>query len=93
MDIVLEVVDTFLLDIVYAKLLPANSRQIFQQPVENVATTTFSSMREAPTPFRQATQLFTLEPSKYAYLSSLPRDNPWRQGLSLYLITWYVYRI
>ena len=90
MDIVLEVFDTFLFDRLYATLLPASSMQHVKAAVQNVATSTFSSMREMPTPYQPATQLFHFKPSELAYMSVWARDNLWRQALSLYLITWYV---
>jgi Delta7-sterol 5-desaturase len=92
MDIVLEIFDTFLFDRLYATLLPVttatgngNGRSFIK-----VATSTFSSVREMPTTVHSASQFFHLKPSEYAYMSAWPRDNTWRQGLSLYLITWWV---
>ncbi|KAI5285828.1 c-5 sterol desaturase [Ascosphaera acerosa] len=38
--------------------------------------------------YRPSTELFTLEPSKWAYLSVFPRDNAFRQTLTLFMITW-----
>lgn len=35
-----------------------------------------------------ASQYFSVEPSEYAYMSQLPRDNFYRQLISLYLLTW-----
>lgn len=87
MDVVLEVFDTFLLDRLYAAALPA-STATYGKTVVKDATATFSSMRELPTPMARTNQLFQLEPSRYAYMSQWPRDNIWRQGISLYLITW-----
>ena len=47
-------------------------------------------MREMPTPsYHAASQFLQLKPSDFAYMSAWPRDNVWRQTLSLYLITWY----
>ena len=90
MDIVLEIFDTFLLDRFYATLYPATASVAVKQAIEGAAapTSTFSSMRELPTAFQPTTQFFSLDPSPYAYLSAWPRDNIYRQGLSLYLITW-----
>ncbi|KAL8746812.1 MAG: hypothetical protein Q9190_001217 [Brigantiaea leucoxantha] len=45
-------------------------------------------MREVPTIIQPSSQFFHLEPSRFAYMSAWPRDNVWRQALSLYLITW-----
>lgn len=93
MDIVLEVFDTFIADYCYAKLLPATGSSVLSNTAKYVASSTFSSLREGATPapeyaYIPATSLFSLEPSKYAYQSALPRDSIYRQGLSLYLITW-----
>lgn len=88
MDVVLEVFDTFLFDRLYAAALPASAPSYAHNGVKE-ATATFSSMREHPTAIARTNQLFQLEPSQYAYMSQWPRDNVWRQGLSLYFITWY----
>ena len=93
MDIVLEIFDTFIFDRLYAQLLPAAaaaaaaSSSGAQNAVKD-ATSTFSSMREVPTPYQAASQFLQLEPSAWAYMSAWPRDSVWRQTLSLYLITW-----
>ena len=89
MDVVLEVFDTFLFDRLYAVILPGVSLTSgTKQRVRNHASSTFSSVREHPTAIPRTNQFFQLEPSQYAYMSQLSRDNIWRQGLSLYLITW-----
>ena len=88
MDIVLEVFDTFLFDRFWATVYPATTLTHTQNVIKE-ATATFSSMRELPTPIQPATHFFNLTPSKYASLSQWPRDNIWRQFLTLYLITWY----
>jgi len=89
--VVLEVVDTFLFDRIYATLLPASPAVIAANlAAKDAPTSTFSSMREGPTPFhfQPASQLLSFEPGPYAYMSSWPRDDAWRQAISLYLITW-----
>lgn len=86
MDIVLEVIDTFLGDHIYAKLLPAEVLQNEFGPVSNPTD-------ERPSPpwsYEPATAYLHLEPSKAAYMSSWPRDNIYRQAASLFLITWCV---
>ena len=89
MDVVLDIFDTFLLDRLYASLLPATSYDVSRNIAKDAAaTTTFSSMREAPTPYNFASQYIQLEPSVYAYMSAWRRDDIYRQMLSLYLITW-----
>ena len=88
MDIVLEVIDTFLFDRLYATLLPASSVNAAKAAIKDAATSTFSSVREMPTAYHAASQFLQLEPSQFAYMSAWPRDCIWRQALSLYLITW-----
>ena len=86
MDIVLDLADYLFFDILYAKLFPP----IGKQPAVR-RTPTFSSAREAPTPihYQLATQFLKLGRSSFTHSSSLPRDNVYRQALSLYLITWF----
>ncbi|CAF9906368.1 c-5 sterol desaturase [Imshaugia aleurites] len=87
MDIVLEVLDTFLFDRFWSTIYPASTWNHPKNAVKD-ATTTFSSMRELPTAIHSSTHFFQLAPSRYAYMSEWPRDNIWRQFFSLYLITW-----
>ena len=87
MDVILEVFDTFLFDRFYATVLPG-STPILENSIVKDATATFSSRREIPTVIPRTNQLFQLEPSQYAYMSQWGRDNIYRQGASLYLITW-----
>jgi lathosterol oxidase len=90
MDIVLEVFDTFLFDAVWATVYPGSPSHPSLKNSQNAASATFSSMREVATARpKPSTQFFQLEPSKYAYMSAWPRDNICRQGITLYLITWY----
>lgn len=88
MDIVLEVFDTFIFDRLYATILPTTATTLIGRNSPKYATSTFSSLRELPTAVHSVSQFFQLRPSEYAYRSAWPRDNIWRQGLSLYLITW-----
>lgn len=95
MDIILEVVDTLLLDRVYATLLPASTSQYLNYKISNATTSTFSSLREGATPspqytyiFEPASRLVSLTPTDWAYMSSWPRDNVYRQGISLFFIVW-----
>ncbi|KAI9796820.1 MAG: c-5 sterol desaturase [Piccolia ochrophora] len=98
MDIVLEVFDTVFLDRLYATLLPTSLWSVLQDSAAQVSTggtasaiATFSSAREQATTayeYRAASQYLQLQPSKWAYQSAWPRDNVYRQALSLYLITW-----
>ena len=85
MDIVLELIDTFIADNAYAYFFPIQLGSSVL-PKETVAN---SSIREiSPWKWQPATKLFHVEPSQNAYMSSLTRDNPYRQLVTLYLITW-----
>ena len=95
MDIVLELFDTFAFDFIYSTILPASTPSAVFQSGKHAASSTFSSMREGATPiagysYQPATTYYSLEPSKYAFMSAWPRDNTYRQAISLYFITWYV---
>ncbi|KAL6706691.1 c-5 sterol desaturase [Coniothyrium glycines] len=90
MDIVLEIADTFIFDPLYATLLPAHASAA-------TPNATFSSLRQEPTAYalppttwqyEPATKYFSIEPSKYAYMSRWARDDWERQALTLFLITW-----
>src|SRR5271170_3674963 len=89
MDIVLEIFDTFGFDYFYSAILPAGPA-----PYDLLGNGTSNSIlpRSALSTWRykSATQFFSLTPHEAAYSSSWNRDNPYRQGLSLFLITWYV---
>ena len=91
MDVILELFDVFVGDRMYAAALPAS---LTESP--NWATliddynNTLSLFGNAQTfVYKPATAYLYMEPSKYAYLSVWPRDNIFRQALSLFLITWY----
>ena len=90
MDVVLEVFDTFLLDRIYAAAYPAATHS--QSNLKIAPNGTFTSASQQPTPYmyQPASQFLYLEPSTYAYQSAWPRDNVYRQALSLYSITLYV---
>ncbi|CAG9973313.1 unnamed protein product [Clonostachys byssicola] len=80
MDIVLEVVDTFVGDRIWASVLPAPHLQA--GPGSNV-TAPLTSWEYKPTSPR-----FYFEPSQYAYESAWARDFVLRQAVSLFFITW-----
>ncbi len=100
MDIVLEVLDAFLFDRVYATLLPASPQAVSISAAKHAAAAaartaanaTFSSMRELPIDagyqYRPASQYLQVPPSEYAYLSAWPRDNIYRQLASVIFIGW-----
>jgi hypothetical protein len=92
MDIILEIVDTYLFDPLYAKLLPGASPPSFG------ANATYSSFKAEPTSYavphatwqyEPSTHYFSLQPSQYAYMSAWARDDWRRQAVTLFLITWY----
>jgi lathosterol oxidase len=90
MDIVLEVFDTLLADRLYATLLPASlsSSTTFASKYDANSTLSFFSDAQSYL-YEPSSRYLYLEPSKYAYMSAWPRDNIYRQAVSLYLITWY----
>ena len=93
MDFVLETFDTFLLDRLYATLLPASPKQQVPRQYPNG---TYSSLRQMPTGgyvYEPASQYLNFEPSDFAYMSQWSRNNIFRQALSLYLITWSVIHV
>ena len=87
MDIVLEAFDTFVFDRIYAELLPAVLGTVTQSKF--VANATFTSVRQSPTGYQYeaASHFLSFEPSDFAYMSQLPRNNIFRQAISLYAIT------
>lgn len=87
MDIVLEVLDTYALDHVYATAYPARPAPYdypFPPSNETQSQQVFSSWTYKP-----ATIYFSTTPGPYAYMSAWPRDNIWRQSLSLFFTVWY----
>jgi lathosterol oxidase len=88
MDIVLELTDTFIADYAYAYLYPFRP-DLYEFPhasaVNTSSTKAFSSWTYKP-----ATQFLQVQPSRAAYMSSLDRDNIYRQLATLFFITWSV---
>ncbi|KMU78555.1 C-5 sterol desaturase desaturase [Coccidioides immitis RMSCC 3703] len=87
MDVVLEVLDTFLFDYLYALAAPASQLGplAYSQIPDGLNKTASAAGGFF---YRPASQYLYLEPSKYAYMSALQRDNVYRQGFSLFIITW-----
>lgn len=87
MDVVLEVFDQFVLDRLYSQLHPA---VLAPQLTYNGNATSYSFADKPMHVYQPSTQYFpiAMQPSQYAYMSAWPRDNIYRQGLSLYMITW-----
>ncbi|KAI6353541.1 hypothetical protein MCOR25_008945 [Pyricularia grisea] len=83
MDIVLEITDTFLWDYMYAFAAPATAPPYDYPNLSNGTAVAHNGWEYKP-----STAFFSLQPSQAAYQSSLPRDNIYRQGFSLFLIYW-----
>ena len=77
MDIVLDVIDTFALDRLYATVLPASQAQL---TANKPLLSTYNQIVSRYVP---------LQPSSWAIRSSWVRDDIRRQSLSLFFITWY----
>lgn len=84
MDITLEFVDTFLFDSIYAKLHPAR----LPYNLESSNVTNWQSV--SPWQYKPSNSFLTFTPRQEAYMSAWPRDNLYRQTITLYLITWWV---
>ncbi|KAK2007027.1 hypothetical protein LZ32DRAFT_663160 [Colletotrichum eremochloae] len=84
MDVVLEIIDTFIGDKLHDTLLPAHATPYdFPNYTVNATALPLSIWKYKP-----STYMFSLEPSEAAYMSAWPRDNIFRQFTSLFLITW-----
>ena len=79
MDIVLELFDTYLFDRIYSTLLPVSGPLSLKQAGQDVVSQ-YS--------YQPASQILGFPPTEWAYRSAWPRDNIYRQALSLFLITW-----
>ena len=104
MDVVLEVFDTFVLDCIYANVLPIHPSASSVDPVSTIASSwkgyadingTYAASNAAGGDFARsgwlfqpASQYLSVQPSEYAYMSRWDRDNIYRQAASLYLLTW-----
>lgn len=89
MDIVLEIFDTFGFDYFYSAILPAGPVP-YDLTGNGTGNSTLPRSALSTWQYKPATQYFSLTPHEAAYSSSWNRDNPYRQGLSLFLITWFV---
>jgi lathosterol oxidase len=86
MDVVLELTDTFIADYAYRFTHPIKPAPYdYPHSAANATAQTFSAWTYKP-----ATQFLQIQPSQSAYMSAWPRDNVWRQLITLYFITWYV---
>ncbi|CAM1510329.1 Fc.00g006640.m01.CDS01 [Cosmosporella sp. VM-42] len=83
MDVVLEFTDAFIGDYAYAYFFPRRPAPYDYPNAANSSAQTFSSWT-----FKPATKFISVEPSEAAYMSEFDRDNPIRQAITLYFITW-----
>ncbi|KAF4120273.1 Delta7-sterol 5-desaturase [Geosmithia morbida] len=87
MDIVLEFTDTFIADYVYAWAHP-----IKPAPYDSLMgiASNYSEAQQtfSPWTFQPASQFISVQPSQAAYMSAWPRDNVFRQLITLYFIVW-----
>lgn len=85
MDIVLELTDTFIGDYMYAFFFPIKPApyDFPESAAANATAQTYSAWTYKP-----ATHFIQIQPSQAAYLSSWPRDDFYRQLITLYFITW-----
>ena len=86
MDIVLEIVDTYLFDTLYAALLPVQSPTFNTN--NGLNSTTFDAKSASPWQYQPASTYLSFPPGEAAYMSQWTRDNIYRQLITLYLITW-----
>lgn len=92
MDVVLEAFDTYLFDYIYAFAAPSPAANLGKAAA--VANASYAAIPEMPSlanawKFEPASQYLSFPPTEYAWMSSLARDNMYRQAVSLFLITWY----
>jgi len=86
MDVVLELFDYLLIDRVFATFAPASGLSRFNNAtLAGIQTLNYKS-------YEPTSQYLYLGPSHYTYASSVPRENFFRQGFSLFAITWYALR-
>ncbi|KAI9864602.1 MAG: c-5 sterol desaturase [Trichoglossum hirsutum] len=91
MDIVLEICDTVFFDRLYATVLPTSSEILnsFLRSSGMGANATFLGMPAVAYQYKPSTKYIHLQPSEWAYMSVWPRDNIFRQFISLTLMTWF----
>jgi lathosterol oxidase len=87
MDIALELCDTFFFDYLYSTVLPARPAPYGLK--EGFGNSTIHDLKAvSPWQFTPASQYLSWKPRDVAWMSQLTRDNPYRQFISLLLITW-----
>ncbi|PNS18624.1 hypothetical protein CAC42_5163 [Sphaceloma murrayae] len=94
MDVVLELLDTYAYDRLFAATFPLKQSPHTWTPLDLISPSpnaTWATIEESAIQnykYEPASQFFSVQPSEYAYMSRLPRDNAFRQAISLYLTTW-----
>ncbi|KAL5604687.1 hypothetical protein BROUX41_001962 [Berkeleyomyces rouxiae] len=83
MDVVLEVIDTYVADHIYAWAVPARLASHSAVSGNASGSVSFSNWKYVP-----ATSYLHMEPSPAAYLSEWNRDHTLRQLITLFFITW-----
>jgi len=87
MDIALELCDTYIFDYMYKAILPA--QPLAYNLNDGVGNATAFDYRAASKwQFEPASSILSFPPTDAAYMSTLDRDNIYRQAFSLFLITW-----
>ncbi|KAH8600788.1 hypothetical protein B0O99DRAFT_609477 [Bisporella sp. PMI_857] len=87
MDIVLEFVDKYCFDWVYATLFPLQLPS-YNQTNGAVNSTHYNSTASPLWEYQPASSWISFAPGENAYMSRLARDNVYRQIASLYVVTW-----
>lgn len=96
MDFVLEGFDTYLFDPIYASVLPVAPKTAAYNTFGGNGSATLANVNDLPVrlsnnwEYEPSSQFWSFTPSDYAYQSEWARDNPLRQFISLFAITWYV---
>ncbi|KUJ20111.1 uncharacterized protein LY89DRAFT_470878 [Mollisia scopiformis] len=87
MDIALELCDTYIFDYMYRAILPVQPAPYGLQDGMGNATT-YDYKAASSWQFKPASSILSFTPTDAAYMSTLDRDNIYRQSFSLFLITW-----
>ena len=88
MDVVLEVLDTYLFDHLYAAVLPSHPAP-FDLVQDGASNISFPNAATSTWQYKPSTVYFSIEPGPAAYQSMWARDNIYREATTLFLITWY----
>lgn len=94
MDFVLEGFDTYIFDAIYAFLFPWPGSSTGSLKAAAANSTTGSIVGDGRPlltngyVFQPASKYWQFSPGEKAYLTTWPRDDVWRQAVSLYFITW-----